>query len=106
MTQKSICLTPLRVVPGARLARPALRPDGKLLLAAGTVLDREQLAQLFQRGVEYLHVEFEDSRDGEAIARDIAATEARIAHLFRGAGGEAREELRAAVAAYRRQGVE
>ena len=106
MTQKEVCLTPQRIVPGSRLARAAKRADGNLLLTAGTELDRDQLAQLFERGIEFVYIEANDSRDEAAIARDVAAAEARVNHIFRGTGSEAREALHKAVARYRHKGAE
>ena len=106
MTQKEVCLTPQRIVPGSRLARAAKRADGNLLLTAGTELDRDQLAQLFERGIEFVYVEANDSRDEAAIARDVAAADERVNHIFRGPGSEARQSLHKAVALYRRQGAE
>ncbi len=106
MTQKEVCLTPQRIVPGSRLARAAKRADGNLLLTAGTELDRDQLAQLFERGIEFVYIDANDSRDEAAIARDIAAAEERVNHIFRGPGSESREALHKAVALYRHKGAE
>lgn len=106
MTTKAICLTPLRVTPGARLARPVLRTDGNMLLAAGSVLDSDQLANLWERGIEFVHIEVEDERDDETRARDLAVVVARVNQLFRGPGNTARSELHAAVLAYRSQEAE
>ncbi len=105
MTTRAVCLTPIRVTPGVRLARPVLRADGNVLLAAGTELDRDQLAQLWERGIEYVYIETSDERDEAAKARDLAAAEARVATLFRGTSSESRDSLRAAILAYRRAEV-
>jgi hypothetical protein len=74
-----------------------------LLLAAGTELDIDNLRQLLQRGIECVHVLQQETRNAEQIAHDVAVAEGRVAHLFRGASGEARDELAAAVTDYRRR---
>lgn len=106
MTTKAVCLTPLRVTPGARLARPVLRADGNMLLAAGSELDSDQLANLWERGIEFVYIEVEDARDDATREHDLAAVESRMRQLFHGPSNAARDELQAAVLAYRRQGVE
>jgi hypothetical protein len=106
MSQKEVCLTPQRIVPGSKLARAAKRADGNLLLTAGTELDRDQLAQLFERGIEFVYVEANDTRDEAAIARDVAAAAERVDHIFRGSGSDSRTELHKTVARYRRKGAE
>lgn len=106
MTTKAVCLTPLRVTPGACLARPVLRTDGNMLLAAGSELDSDQLANLWERGIEFVHIEVKDERDDEARARDLAAVEARVNQLFRGPGNTVRDELHATILSYRRQEAE
>lgn len=103
MSIKAACLTPERVAPGARLARAVTRADGHILLAPGTELDHERIAQLWERGIEFVYVEVEDRRDDAARAADLSAAEGRVAELFRGPAGEAREALRHAVLAHRRQ---
>lgn len=103
MSTKAVCLTPERVTPGSRLARAVARADGHVLLAQGTELDREQLAHLWERGVEYVYIEVDDPRDGAARAADLEAADARVAELFRGPGGEARDALRRAVLAHRQR---
>lgn len=47
-----------------------------------------------------------DTRDDETRAHDLAAVGARVKQLFRGPSNAARDELQAAVLAYRREGVE
>lgn len=106
MTQKEICLTPQRVVPGARLARAAKRADGNLLLTAGTELDRDHLAQLVERGIEFVYIEAHDTRDEATISADVAAATERVDRLFLGSGSESRTALHKAIARYRRQGAE
>lgn len=99
-------MTPQRIVPGARLSRVAKRADGNPLLAAGTELDRDHLAQLIERGIEFVYIEVNDTRDEAAIAHDVAAAAARVDHLFLGAGSESRTALHKAIARYRREGAE
>lgn len=105
MTRKTICLTPLRVVPGSRLARSVVRHDGRLLVAAGVELDRDLLAQLFERGIEFVYVETDDTRDPETIEHDVAVVRDRVDLLFRGPASEARDALRAAITTYRCEGA-
>lgn len=101
MSQRILCLTPVRIRPGMTLARPAVRPDGQVLLPAGTVLSEEQLQHLMSRGVEYLAVATEDHRDEAAIGEEIAAAGERVDYLFRGEGSDARRELHDVIHAYR-----
>lgn len=103
MTERTVCKSPLLTSPGMRLARPVLRADGGVLLTAGTVLDGEQIQHLMQRHVDFVYVLEEETRDASTIEREIAAATARVEHIFRGESGESRNELRAAVTAYRRQ---
>lgn len=102
MAQRILCLTPVRIRPGMTLARPAVRPDGQILLPAGTVLSEEHLQHLMSRGVEYLSVSSDDTRDEAAIAAEVAATGERVDYIFRGSGSsDARDELREAIRTYR-----
>ncbi|MEI8163499.1 MAG: hypothetical protein WCI19_10220 [Betaproteobacteria bacterium] len=103
MADRSVCVSTLSLKPGARLAQAVRRADGGLLLAAGTELDIDHLRQLVQRGIECVHVLQQETRDAEQIGRDVAAAAARVAHLFRGESGAARDELAAVVADYRRR---
>ena len=105
MTERTVCLSPLRVSPGMVLARHVLRADGEVLLAAGTKLDSEKMQHLMQRHVEFVHVLVDDPRDAAAIEQEVAQVASRVNHIFRGQSGEARDELRAAVAAYRLAGL-
>lgn len=101
MTQRVLCLTPVRIRPGMTLARPAVRPDGQVLLPAGTVLTEEHLQHLMARGVEYLAVSSEETRDEATIAAEVEAVAARVDYLFRGPGSEGRRELQDVVRTYR-----
>lgn len=101
MKTRALCLSPGRVAPGMTLARAITDRDGNSLLAAGTVLDSEMLDRLIRRGVEAITVLVVDTRDAETIANDLVAAEARVDHIFRGAGSRAREALRQAILAYR-----
>lgn len=103
MADRTVCVATLGLKPGARLAQAVRRADGGLLLAAGTELDIDNLRQMIQRGIECVHVLQQETRSAEQIAHDVAAAEARVAHLFRGASSEARDELAAAVTDYRRR---
>ncbi|MCK9389341.1 MAG: hypothetical protein M0Q22_13240 [Sulfuritalea sp.] len=102
MAERTVCISTLGIKPGARLAQAVRRVDGGLLLAAGTEIDVDQLQQLIQRGIECVHVLQEETRDAAQIERDVAAATARVAHLFRGNSSEARDELAATIADYRR----
>ncbi|MCE9570986.1 MAG: hypothetical protein K8R10_13470 [Rhodocyclales bacterium] len=103
MADRTVCVATLGLKPGARLAQAVRRADGGLLLAAGTELDIDNLRQMIQRGIECVHVLQQETRSAEQIAHDVAAVEARVARLFRGASSEARDELAAAVTDYRRR---
>lgn len=103
MADRVVCVSTLRLKPGARLAQAVRRADGGLLLAAGTEIDLDQLRQLVQRGIETVYVSQEETRDAAQIERDVAAAAQRVAKLFRGESSPARDELAAAVADYRRR---
>jgi hypothetical protein len=103
MAERVVCVATLALEPGARLAQDVRRADGGVLLAAGTELDVDQLLRLIQRGIDCVHVLREDTRDAAQIERDLAAAAARVAHLFRGPGSAARNELARAIAEYRRR---
>lgn len=103
MTERVVCMSTLAVTPGARLAQAVRRADGGLLLAAGTEIEADHLRQLIQRGIDCVYMMQEETRDPEQIEGDVAAAAARVAHLFRGASGAARDDLAAAVADYRRR---
>ena len=101
MGQRILCMTPIRIRPGMMLARPAVRPDGQVLLPAGTVLTGEHLDHLMSRGVEYLSVLTEDGRNTEQIALEVEETGKRVDYIFRGTGSDARRELHDVVRSYR-----
>ncbi len=101
MKSRSMCFAPGRVIPGMSLAASVVDHDGHTLLAARTVLDFEMLDRLIRRGVETVFVLVLDARDDEAIAMELLAAEARVAHIFRDPGSLAREALRESVLAFR-----
>lgn len=103
MADRTVCVPTLGLVPGARLAQAVRRADGAMLLPAGTELEIDQVRQLIQRGVEYVQVLQLETRDAAQIEQDVAAAAARVAHLFRGKGSAARDELGVVVADYRRK---
>jgi hypothetical protein len=103
LAERTVCVSTLGIKPGARLAQAVRRADGGLLLAPGTELDVDQLRQLIQRGIECVHVLQEEKRDAAQIERDVAAAAARVAQLFRGKSGAARDELAAVVGDYRKR---
>ncbi len=102
VSDRTVCVSTLGLKPGARLAQSVRRADGVVLLPAGAEVEIEQLRQLIQRGIDCVYVIQEDTRDAAQIERDIAQAEARVATLFRGSSGEARDELAAVIADYRR----
>jgi hypothetical protein len=113
MNERISCLSVLRLKPGMILARDLLRPDGAVLMAAGTELTESQLGQLQQRGIEVVFVREPDPRSPEEIEVARAAAQARVEYIFRvqavGEGdkvppGDARMELRNAILAYRTEG--
>lgn len=106
MKHRTLCLSPWRIKPGMILAKPAMRQDGAVLLAAGTPLTEYLLEHLRQRGCEALCVGLPETRDPETIHREVAEVEGRVAHIFRGEGSPARRELAAVVSAYRKEGAE
>lgn len=75
---------------------------GETLLSADTPLDDAQVDSLRRRGIKCIAIKVADDRDAAAIAHDIAAAEARLAHIFRGAGSETRAELQRAIGIFRR----
>ena len=99
--QRIMCLAPARATPGMTLARSITDREGHSLLAAGTVLDLAILERLIRRGVNTVSVLVPDTRDEDTIARELSSQQDRIALIFRGPGSPARDELRAAVLAFR-----
>ncbi len=100
---RDVCIPTLSLSPGTRLAQPVRRADGVVLMSAGSVIDADQLRRLIQRHVEFVHVMQEETRDRAQVERDVASAVARVTHLFRGDGSDARTGLRAAITAYRKQ---
>ncbi len=105
MTDRVVCVSTLALSPGARLAQSVRRADGAVLLHAGAEIDIDQLRLLVQRGIDSVYVLQEETRDAEQIERDAVAAMARVAHLFRGEGGTARQALAVAITDYRLQEV-
>ena len=103
MKSRIVCLAPGRVAPGMTLAAAVIGPDGHTLLAAGTALVPDMLERLIRRGVETISVLVADRREPEAIVTELAAAEARVETIFRGAGSPAREALRRAILEFRRE---
>jgi hypothetical protein len=103
MKTRIICLAPGRVAPGMTLATPATDHEGRVLLAADTVLDTATLDRLSRRGVEAISVLLLDTRDADTIERELQSAETRIAAIFRGSGSSARDELHAVILAYRQE---
>lgn len=99
--QRILCLAPGRATPGMVLARPVLDREGAVLLSPETVLDLTMLERLIRRGIDAISVLVPDSRDEETIARELASVRNRVEVIFRGPTDAAREELRAAVLAFR-----
>lgn len=106
MKMRAVCLTPGRAESGMTLAEGVENHEGHTLLVAGTVLDSEMLEHLIHRGVETLHVLVPDLRDEATIALELRAAEERIAHIFRGEGGLAREALRCSVLHFRQENTQ
>jgi hypothetical protein len=98
-----VCIAAPRLQPGMRLARNVLRADGAVLLSEGTELDEDELMHLHQRGIEFVYVALPDDRDAATRAADEQALRERIEFIFRPIGGEsdARQDLKAAMLAYR-----
>lgn len=103
MVERTVCIATLALKPGAKLAQAVRRADGALLLPAGSEVDGDQLRQMVERGIECVHVLQEETRDAAQIEHEVAAAVARVAQLFRGTTGDARQQLAAVVADYRRQ---
>ena len=106
MKTRTVWLPPGRVSPGMTLAIPVTGRDGKTLLAAGITLDAMMLDRLTRRGVEALAVSETDTRDAAELAAERAASEERLRQLFRGEGSRARDDLHAAVLAWRLEALQ
>jgi hypothetical protein len=83
------------------LAAPVTDREGKTLLAAGICLDPATIERITRRGIEAVAVDQADPRDEPELAAERAATEQRLAHIFRGDGSAARHQLHAATLAWR-----
>ena len=103
MKSRIICLAPGRVAPGMALAAAATDREGRVLLAAGAVLDTGMLDRLNRRGVEAVFVHLLDTRNAETIAHELQLAESRVAQIFRGSGSPARQSLQSAILSYRRE---
>ena len=102
---RTIHLPILCVVPGMTLASALSDRQGRVLFAAGTVLDAVMLDRLNKRGIESVAANVVDTRDTATISEEVLAAESRVQQIFRGAGSAAREELQIAVLAYREEGA-
>ena len=105
MKSRTIHLPILCVVPGMTLASALSDRQGRVLFAAGTVLDAVMLDRLNKRGIESVAANVVDTRDTATISEEVLAAESRVQQIFRGAGSAAREELQIAVLAYREEGA-
>lgn len=106
MKTRTVCLPPGQLRPGMTLETSVIGPQGTVLFAAGSTLDEYALKQLGRRAIEFVTVSIPDSRDGEAIAREVAQTSARVGFIFRGEGSAVRTALRNIVMDYRRKQAE
>lgn len=90
------------IMPGARLAEPAVDDAGRLLVPSGTVLTASLLEGLLRRGIKTLCVEREQGEDLASIQARKEQIAQSVAHCFRRAGdGMASRQLREAVMAFR-----
>jgi hypothetical protein len=117
MTERTFCLSTLRLQAGMRVARTLHRPDGAVLLPEGSELTDAHLEQLPQRGIDVVYVSQLDPRSPDEIAHDLALADARVSHIFRpqnaaeiaesaeiAPSDDARAALESAVRAYRQAG--
>jgi hypothetical protein len=74
---------------------------GEELLPSGKVLDSAIIESIRRRAIRFIMVNVPDTRDEEAIRRDVEMAEKRLLHIFRGGGSEARAELQRAITAFR-----
>lgn len=105
MKTRNIYLPLGRLLPGMVAAADILGKQGEKLLPADCILDELQIERLRRRAVRSVLVRVPDARDEATICREIETAEARLAHIFRGAGSEARTDLHRAVAAHRRKQI-
>ncbi|HUY03418.1 MAG TPA: hypothetical protein VMV33_09045 [Rhodocyclaceae bacterium] len=103
MKTRSFYLPLGRLLPGMIAAADILGKQGEKLLPADCILDEPQIERLRRRAIRSVLVKLPDERDDETIRRETEAAERRLAHIFRGAGSDARADLYRAVAAYRRK---
>jgi hypothetical protein len=103
MKSRTIHLPILCVVPGMTLASAVSDRQGRVLFAAGTVLDAVMLDRLHKRGIEAVAAYLIDTRDAETIDEEVLAAESRVQQIFRGPGSGARDDLRAAILAHRKE---
>jgi len=106
MKMRRLTLPLAEARPGMRLAADVRGSGGTVLFAGGTELAEAGLASLRRRGIESVTVEVADPRSEEEIARELAAMEARVAHLFhRHLANPDLRELMQVVLEYRRRGL-
>lgn len=88
--------------PGMELAADLIDARGTVLLQKGSALTASLLTALGRRGVERLRI-LADAPEapGPELEAARARAQARLAHLFRRAEGEAASVLRAAIEEYR-----
>lgn len=103
MKSRTIHLPILSAAPGMVLALPITDHAGRTLFAAGTELDAETLDRLNKRGVESVAAQVIDTRDAEAVDKELIAAESRVRQIFRGAGSPARDALQAAILRHREE---
>ena len=106
MKSRTLCFAPGRIVPGMVLARAIADHEGNTLLTIGTVMSLELIDRLIRRGVEAVHVLVADRRSEVAIADELQAATARIDTIFRLPGSASRDDLRAAVLAFREESIQ
>jgi hypothetical protein len=106
MKSRTIHLPILCVVPGMTLAESLLDRQGRILFAAGTILDAVMLDRLNKRGIESLAALITDTRDAGTINQEVLAAESKVLLLFRGPGSEARQALQVAILDYRKTGAQ
>lgn len=103
MKSRTIHLPILCVVPGMTLASALSDRQGRVLFAAGTVLDAVMLDRLNKRGIESVASHVVDTRDAETITEEVLAAESRVQQIFRGPGSTARDDLQAAILKHREE---
>ena len=71
MRQRISCLCTQRLKPGMHLAQALHRADGAILMPEGTEITETVLAQLQQRGIEYVVASLDDNRDEATITKEL-----------------------------------